>query len=128
MKRSITDFFGTSPNKKAKMTEDSNSANNKHVLPVAAPSAAPQAAPNPTATMDVDSSSKDLTPQQLAQIETNRKKALALQLLHRITEPSWREVLAPGTKREKRLKLILGASLDIYFASSASVSLHFALN
>lgn len=99
MKRSITDFFGTSPNKKSKLTEEVAPANNKHVLHAPVASGPPQATPKASMPMDVDSSSNALTANELAQIETSRKKALALRLLQRITEPSWREVLAPGTKR-----------------------------
>lgn len=101
MKRSIADYFGGSPTKKAKLVEGSSATHPAPIVPTSPPKGAPEPVNKPILSEEPASSSNDLSPEQLATIELNRKKALAKKLFNKITDPSWREALAPGTLRDK---------------------------
>lgn len=93
MKRSIVDYFGgTSPAKKPKLVEVSPAPQASAPVPVSPPKM-PVKPIEETAGV----SSNELSEAELQQIEINRKKALARRLFNKITEPSWREALEPGT-------------------------------
>lgn len=98
MKRTINDYFGSSPTKKAKLTEPADGVHMNPIIPEIAPTA-PKSAPiaSPAQATPPATSSNELSPEEEATIENNRKKALSLQLLNKITEPSWKEALAGGT-------------------------------
>lgn len=99
MKRTITDYFGAaSPTKKPKLAEAPEGVHTAPAAPVAPPVSTPKPLTQPVQNA---SSSKEpgLTLTEQAIAEANRKRALAKQLFQKITEPSWREALAPGTMR-----------------------------
>lgn len=101
MKRTINDFFAPTPTKKAKYVEPEPGI---YIAPVVPPETSKPAVPVPVApASQVPSSSNELSPEELALIESNRKKALAKQLFNRITEPSWREALEAGAKGVKTI-------------------------
>lgn len=124
MKRSITDFFGSSPTKKAKVAEDQAVGVTHTGAPASPAKVLPQAVPKTVRAPVPLSSSNDLTDAEAQMIETNRKKALARQLLQRIIEPSWKEALEPGTLREKDRIRVDATLFDLSHSSTRCLSLH----